>query len=873
MGKSLIITEKPSVSRDIVAALGGFKSHEDDAYWESDGYICTYAVGHILSLMAPEDLDPKYRRWKLQDLPIIPENFDVKPVERQKQRVKIIKKLVERKDVDCLINACDAAREGELIFREIVQYLGSDKKIKRLWLQSMTKTAIADGFKTLKDGKDYEGLAHAAACRAHSDWLIGMNATRALTVRLKSRSTRGASWSAGRVQTPTLALLVQRELEILTHIPVPYWKVHADFKASDHEYQGTFFYPKFRKDDDNPDARADRIFDVKFAEKLLTDVLKQDALASESRKEKTRVAPLLFDLTTAQKEANRRFGWSAKRTLGAAQRCYEAHKVLTYPRTSSRCLPEDYREVVDKLVETFSNDSVYGPYAQKLLKQGRLNEKKVFNDAGVSDHFAIIPTGEIKDLDGDDKRFFDLVTRTFFATFYPPAIYEEIERITVCKEHSFKSKPPLVLKEAGWQFVFDKQEELSNFAPLVKGQAKADGINVTNIKIEKEEHNTKPPSRIGEAGLLSLMENAGKQVEDEELSSALKKAEGLGTAATRADIIENLKMKEYVDSQLRPTVKGIRLIDILSRINADRLTSAELTAQLEFHLNEVESGERTAESFMNEVKEITQNIVAAATDFDYDVIYPDKDELGKCPHDGNPVYERAWFYGCQEATKPADQQKQCEFLIWKDFYGRYIDRQTVSSLLNQGETAELDGFKSQSGQIYKAKLAIEDGKIVRIPVAGSEEDDPSVQGFEINSTPLGKCPIKSCPDNCQIIETAREFVCETKKKGYDAGEKYPKGFSFPRVLCKREIERDMVIAFVEKGETPFIEKFISKKGRPFSAKLVMTPTGGFTFAFPERAPRKKKGEDEDSGDEGTPKAEKVKKAAKSKKDKDVVVES
>jgi len=320
-----------------------------------------------------------------------------------------------------------------------------------------------------------------------------------------------------------------------------------------------------------------------------------------------------------------------------------------------------------------------------------------------------------------------------------------------------------------------------------------------------------------------------------------------------------LKIKEYVDQQLRPTVKGIRLIDILNRIKADALTSAALTAQLELHLSEVEDGERTQSQFMDEVSEITKGIVEAASNFSYDEIYPDDEPLGPCPQSKEPVYERAWFYGSKEATKPADEPKSCDFLIWKDFYGRYIDRQTVSTLLNNGETGELDGFKTQSGQTYKAKLAIENGKVVRIPIAGSEENIPG-EGFEVNETPLGKCPIKSCPDDCQVIETPREFLCQTKKKALDAGEKYPKGFSFPRMLCKREIPREVAIQFMEKGETDFLEKFISKKGRPFSAKLKMTGTGGFTFVFPERPKKKKKADTEEEGEE-----KKVDKKAKAEK--------
>jgi DNA topoisomerase III len=830
--KSLIISEKPSVARDIAAAIGGFEEKNKGAYYESDEFVCTYAVGHILSLLAPEEIDPKYKRWRLQDLPILPEKFDLKPIERQEQRLDVIKRLMERKDVGELINACDAAREGELIFREIVQFVGTSKPIKRLWLQSMTKDAIRDGFKKLRDGQLLEGLAAAAACRSYSDWLIGMNATRALTVRLKTKSERGASWSAGRVQTPTLALLVRREQEIMAHIPKTFHRLIATFQASDHEYEGFWIDPAFKKKED--EDREDRIFDLNKADGILKEIEQQAAVASETRKPRSRKAPLLFDLTSLQREANNRFSWSASRTLKAAQRCYEAHKVLTYPRTSSKVLPEDYRPEVQRLLEVFAEDKVYGPFAKQLQKKGLLNDKLIFNDAGVTDHFAIVPTGEIRKLEGDDAKLFDLVTRQFLAAFYPPAIYEDVERLTVVKGHHFKSKPPQVIKDPGWLAVFEKAEEAS-FPPLKKGHDQVEGVPTKHKHSQKDELATKPPPRIGEAKLLSLMENAGKQVEDEELSQALQKAEGLGTAATRADIIENLKSKEYVDPSLRPTVKGIRLIDVLERIKATAITSAELTAKLELELNEVEGGKRTAESFLDRVKQVSTDVVEAARGFDYDQIYPNANRLGSCPKCKSDVFEKAWFYGCVNAMDR--DQKSCSFMIWKDHYGRYIDRRSVELLLVDGKTGELDGFKTQSGNKYKAVLSLEAGELVRSPVAQSEELSGEHK-VEVDESPLGACPVHK--EGCKIIETKTEFICEEKLKSKEEGDYEAEGFSFPRILCKRMMTREEIIPYIQEGQTAFLEKFISKKGRPFSAKLVREAKGGFRFEFPERAPKKKK---------------------------------
>jgi DNA topoisomerase-3 len=834
MAKSLIITEKPSVARDIAEALGGFEEKQKGEYYESADYVCTYAVGHIFTLLAPEEINPTYRRWRLSDLPIIPEKFDIKPLEKQKRRVDIIGKLIARKDVDALINACDAAREGELIFREVVKYFGTDKKIRRLWLQSMTKEAIRDGFKRLKEGEIFEGLGKAAQCRANADWLIGMNATRAFTVRLKSKNQQGLSWSVGRVQTPTLTLLVNRELEILEHEPLPYYRVHGIFKASNHEYQGTWYDPQFKNKEGSRDLKEDRIFDLAQAEKILQAVAAKPAVASEVRKPSPRTPPLLFDLTSLQRAANSRFGWSANRTLKAAQRCYESHKVLTYPRTSSKVLPEDYRGVVDRLLETFAGTQTYGDYAKHLIKVGLKNEKKIFDNKGVTDHFAIVPTGEFSDLKGDDARLFDLVTRQFLAAFYPPSIYEDVERITEVEGHMFKSKPSKVLKDPGWEVVFDKKTAESSFPPLVEGKNEVSGVNVNCKEAMREDLETKPPGRISEAGLLSLMEHAGRQVDDGELASALNKAEGLGTAATRADIIENLKLREYVTSQLRPTVKGIRLVDVLKRIGANRLTSAELTAELELHLSQVEESKRDQENFMREIEEYVTEVTEAAKNFDFDSIYPDRDPLGRCPRCGGEVFEKAWFYGCADATKRAGK-KDCHFLIWKDHNGRYINRYIVKLLLEKGETPELDGFQTADGKQYKAVLALENGNLVRRNVAGAE-----IEGVQVNKEPICKCPVHK---DCLVIETPTEFSCTTREQEKEKDDKAP-GFAVPRMLCKREMKRDEAQAMAVKGETGFLTGFVSKRGRKFSAQLKMNPDYlGFQFVFPERKTKAAKSEE------------------------------
>jgi DNA topoisomerase-3 len=870
MAKGLIITEKPSVARDIVAALGGFHNH-DDEYWESDDYICTFAVGHILELLEPEEIDVAYKRWTLDTLPIIPAEFKLKPKSGQSDRLRIIKKLVQRPDVDVLINACDAGREGELIFREVVKFIGTDKPIERLWLQSMTADAIRVGFTQLQDGRKFEGLGHAAECRSLADWLIGMNASRALTIRLRSRANKGA-WSAGRVQTPTLALLVDRELEILAHRPEPYWRVLAKFTTQDHTYDAVWFDPDFKADETKPQLKADRIFDEARALAIVADVQGQRGEAAETRKPSREAAPPLFDLTSLQREANRRFSWSAARALQAAQRLYEQHKVLTYPRTDSRCLPEDYRPEVDKVLQSFSASKDFGAFAKNLIKVGRQNENKIFNNAGISDHFAIIPTGQIKQLSGDDEKLFDLVARRFLSAFYPPALWEQVERVTVAKGHSFQSRARS-LKEPGWRTVLEQDSsESSNLPPLVAGQDKADGVAVNTTSIESERDETKPPSPITEARLLSLMENAGKSIEDEEMAAVMHD-KGLGTPATRADIIENLKSREYIDRNLRPTVKGMRLIDLLHRIKSSRITSAELTGELELHLNEVERGRRKPAEFMSEIVDYTKELVEATRGFDYDSIFPNVDPLGVCPcGKGRKVYERSWFYRCEEDPSAAED---CPFRIWKDKNGRYIDRATVTTLLQDGQTGELDGFRDRRGRTYKGMLKIENMQIVLAPVAGSEQalaGDEVV--FEVNPDPLGPDPKNP---GAMVIETPTHFISTHRQEQITAGERKPVGFVLPRLVCKRELTRGEAIEYMKTGETPFINDFISRYGRPFTAKLKMKDDGRHSFEFMPRGEgagkgkgrgrfgKKKAGEEATTESTTEAKAEKPKKAPAKKK--------
>ena len=851
MAKSLVITEKPSVARDIAAALGGFTEHE--GYFESDRFLLTFAVGHLLELLEPDEIDPAYKRWTLDNLPILPQEFRLKVKTGQTERVRTIRKLVQREDVSELINACDAGREGELIFREIVKHLGATKPIRRLWLQSMTDQAIRTGFERLRPGRELEGLAAAAECRAFSDWLIGMNATRALTKRLKSRREKTA-WSAGRVQTPTLALLVDRELEVVAHVPRPYWRVVASFEHAGSRYPGVWFDPAFRDSDEDPERRDDRIFDEARARAIVEASQGVAGLAEETRKPSRESAPPLFDLTSLQREANRRFGWSAKRALGAAQRCYEAHKILTYPRTDSRCLPTDYRDTVRQVLATFAAAGrsdrsgplhEYGEAAARLLDQGLENQGRIFDDTGISDHFAIIPTGVVPGaaLSGDDRRLFDLVARRFLGAFHPPALWVKVERTTQVGAERFRTRARS-LQEAGWRAVLasEPEEDEASLPPLQPGADEARGVAVETREVAAEQQETKPPARITEARLLSLMENAGQQIEDESLAVALHE-KGIGTPATRADIIENLIAKSYatrVGKALRPTVKGIRLIDILRRVHIDRLASAALTGELEKHLGEVEHGQRSAAQFMSEIEAYAREIVDHAKGFEYEALYANEPPLGPCPRTGRPVKERAWFYSADEDPS-APEGAPTPMLFWKDTSGRYINREVVAALLRDGKTGVLDGFTARDGRTYKGSIEI-DREAWRMKVRsagpGDGESASASPEYDVNPAPLARCPFD---EDCQVVESPTHFTCERKLKESEPGphEGAPKscGFQLPRTVCKREITRDEALYYLQNRRTELLTDFTSRFGRPFSATLVMKDNGRHGFEFP---PREKK---------------------------------
>src|SRR5277367_3451128 len=585
MGKTLIIAEKPSVAGDISKALGKFEKNAD--FYENDQYVISSAVGHLLTIAVPEQFEVKRGKWTFANLPVIPPHFDLLPIEKNEARLKVLVKLIKRKDVNALVNACDAGREGELIFRYIVQYAKTDKPIQRLWLQSMTPTAIRDGFASLRTNESMLPLADAATCRSESDWLVGINGTRAMTA-FNSKTGGFHLTTVGRVQTPTLAILVEREEKIKKFISRDYWEIHGTFGAEAGEYAGRWFDEKFSKKEGDEQSKPERVWEIARAEEIQKKCLGKPGIVTEESKPSTQLSPALFDLTSLQREANGRFGFSAKNTLGLAQALYEKHKVLTYPRTDARALPEDYMDTVKDTLGMLKESNNYLPFAKQVLDKGWVKpNKRIFDNSKISDHFAIIPTLQApKNLSEPEQKLYDLVVKRFLAVFFPAAEYRVTTRITEVVGHHFKTEGK-VLVEPGWLQVYGRENnEDASLVPVQKDE------KVKTDKIAAQQLVTKPPARYNEATLLSAMEGAGKLVEDDELREAMA-AKGLGTPATRAAIIEGLLGEKYLireGRELIPTAKAFQLMTLLRGLGVEELTAPELTGEWEYKLSQMERG-------------------------------------------------------------------------------------------------------------------------------------------------------------------------------------------------------------------------------------------------------------------------------------------
>jgi len=862
MTKTLIIAEKPSVANDIAKSLGGFTKH--DEYFESDSFVLSSAVGHLVEIAAPEEYDVKRGKWSFANLPMIPPHFALNPIQKTESRLKLLNKLIKRKDVSSIINACDAGREGELIFRLIVQYAKAKQPVQRLWLQSMTPGAIREAFSHLRDDEEMLPLADAARCRSEADWLIGINGTRAMTA-FNSKEGGFYLTTVGRVQTPTLSIVVEREEKIKQFQPRDYWEVRAEFVCAAGIYEGRWLDTKFKKDETDPEQRAERLWSKAAADSVVAACRAKPGNVSEESKPSTSMAPALFDLTSLQREANARFGFSAKNTLGLAQALYERHKVLTYPRTDSKHLPDDYLGTVKQTLESLGEINNYYPFSAQILNKNWVKpNKRIFDNTKISDHFAIIPTGQLpKSLSEPEQKLYDLVVRRFMAIFFPAAEYLVTTRFTEVSGHQFKTEGK-ILTTPGWLSVYGKEavdpnaKEGETSGTLV---AVAAGEKVKTDKVEPHALVTKPPARYSEATLLSAMEGAGKFVDDEELRDAMA-GKGLGTPATRAAIIEGLLNEKYLireGRELIPTAKAFQLMTLLRGLGVAELTAPELTGEWESKLARMERGEISREAFMREIAQMTQTIVKRAKEYDNDTIPGDYATLKTpCPNCGGVVKENYRRFACT----------QCEFSMSKVPGGRQFEIPEVEELLTERTIGPLQGFRSKMGRPFAAILKIShdadaSNYKLEFDFGQSNLDDESAEPVDFSAqTPLGACP--KCSSG--VYEMGLAYVCEKNVARPKACD-----FRSGRIILQQEILPEQMVKLLNEGRTDLLPGFVSQRTRrPFKAYLARGADGKVSFEFEERKPKPgKEGADQaKTGSRGAAKklapAAPAKKAAASK---------
>lgn len=823
MTLTLVIAEKPSVAGDIARALGGFK--QEGGFWVGENMIIGAAAGHLLEMVVPEEFDVKRGKWTFAHLPVLPPHFDLKPITRNKERYEALSKKLRSRTVTDVINACDAGREGELIFRNLMDAAFGGKKqkpIRRLWLQSMTKASILEAFAHLRSDEEMKPLEAAARCRSEADWLVGINGTRALTA-FNSREGGFYLTTVGRVQTPTLAVVVRREEEIASYVSRAYWEVHATFACEKGSYEATWFDPDFRKNPEDPEAKAERHWTQNEAERIVRRCAGRAGTVTEKKKRTRQLSPLLFDLTSLQREANSRFGFSAKTTLSIAQALYEKHKVVTYPRTDSRALPEDYPATVCQTLGKLAGISAqYEPFAKKILQEAWVKvDRRIFDNSKISDHFAIIPTGETpKKLSDVEAKLYDLIVRRFLSVFYPAAEYDVTTRITVVEDESFRSEGK-VLVEPGWLVVRGTlpKPAKGDLPPVSEGEVvRTEHINVV-------EDVTRPPARYTEATLLSAMENAGRKIEEDDLRDAMAD-KGLGTPATRAAIIEGLIDQKYLrreERDLIPTPKAFQLLTLLRGLKLEQLTEPRLTAEWERKLSLIEAHQVEPEGFMNEIRDLTASIVEVARRNEGMSIPLDNPIHIKapCPVCGGCVVETYRRFAC---TNPS-----CYFSISKHPGARVFSADEVETLLSTGRVGPLSGFISRQGFPFDAELHLvrdEESGELRLAFDFEEKEPEAVDEDAIEQAPImGTCPM--CGSVVRMFE--KGFICEAAVR-----DRKKCKLRVGRTILQHEITEDEARELFTKGRTPLLDDFISKRtGRKFRAYLTVDAKKGVIFQFPE----------------------------------------
>ena len=808
----VIIAEKPSVAEDLANVLGVGKKTE--THWHSDDIIITWAIGHLLELKYMDDYDVAFKNWRgtVDRLPFIPDNFQYKPKSgRGKKQLSAILKLVKDKSVSEIVNACDAAREGELIFRTIVQHAKTKTPTSRMWMQSMTYDAMLQAFENRQSGDDYQALSDAAYSRSQADWIIGMNGSRIAT-RLPQNRDRSAN-SLGRVQTATLAMVVDHELEVLSHVPVPYWQLNATFRAGDATWTARWERTGHKDDPERPEYKAHRIMDAAEKDSIETILSSDEAFQTEEQQRtKKEQPPLNFDLTTLQKRANSLWSWSAKRTLGVAQDLYDKFKLTTYPRTDSKHLPEDMHETVAKTLDQIGAQGDYSEHVKRLQADGLSNAKRNFNNAKVSDHYAIVPTGQTppNNFGGDHAKLYDLITRNFLASWHPVAEWTVTKRITTKSGHQFL-KEVEALATSGWRAVVPKKDKV----PEGWGQLPSNPCNATLDSHEFSEEMSKPKNRLKEASLLQLMEHAGKHIDDDELADAMKE-KGLGTPATRAETIEKLLNRNYIRRSRNGTISaaphGIRMIDVLRRIPVEWITSPELTGDMEASLLAVQRGEETMEAYMEKIIQQTKTMVDRIRDHDRNTLYLEEPSLGSCPSCGGEVKENTLAYQCEHNE---GRDKGCSFVFWKDTSGRWFDRVTAARLIENGSLENLHGFYSQAGEGYDTSVELtKAGKVVS---KGSGSGEATADDEVL-------CPCPVC-DQGSIRITTTAYLCDNPDCTFRGMQ---------NIMCKRPITPEEAKPIFTDGKSTLLEDFTSRRNKPFNAFLKLEKNR-VTYDFPPRA--------------------------------------
>ena len=684
--KSLVLAEKPSVARDIARVLNC--GQKGKGFMEGPNYVVTWALGHLVTLAEPDDYDKNLKQWRMEDLPMLPEKMKLKVIKQTSHQYQVVRGLMQRSDIKDLIIATDSGREGELVARWIMDMARWKKPFKRLWISSQTDNAVREGFARLQSGSAYNNLYDAAVCRAEADWLIGLNVTRTLTCKFN------AQLNAGRVQTPTLAMIVNREKEIQNFRPVDYWTIRADFSDYYGDWRG---------------SNGGRIYEQAKAEEILARIKGQEGTIKEVKTEaKKELPPLAYDLTELQRDANRRYGWSAQKTLAVLQDLYERYKLVTYPRTDSRYITSDIVPTLPIRLKAMAA----GPYqtmAKALLQKPLQPGKRLVNDSKVSDHHAIIPTEQplnLKVLDEDEKRLYDLVARRFLAVLYPPFCYDQTTIITVVKGENFYSRGKVVTDQ-GWRAVqmstADKEENDEEKVPEQTLGRHQKGEKVAAKSCKSNKQKTKPPARYNEATLLGAMENCGKLVEDEELRESIK-GSGLGTPATRAEIIEKLIRTSYIErqgKQLIPTSKGMQLLDLVP----PALRSPELTAQWEQRLADIAQGKAKKTDFMSDIRKDTSQLVQNIR-IDSTAYKPDNVSKSKCPQCGRYMLivsgKRGRMLACPERSCGYRQPEK------GDDFGKMGSRATQKMIDRYSDKEELG---TNLGDLLKEALAQKDSNL------------------------------------------------------------------------------------------------------------------------------------------------------------------